>query len=169
MTKWVEQQICIKFFIKLECSSVETIWMIQKSAAMGNLWLAASSSQCAAHASSLIHSFLAKHQITQVTQHCPLQPRFGALRFLAFPKTEITFEREEITDHWWDSGKYDGTAGGDWENCVRSQSAYVEGDWGIIVLRTIFPVSCIFFNKCLYFSYYTAAYLLDRPYIIELW
>ena len=36
MTEHVEQQICIKFFIKLEHSSVETIWMIQKVAAMGN-------------------------------------------------------------------------------------------------------------------------------------
>ena len=37
----------------------------------------------------------------------PLQPRFGALKLLAFPKTKITFEREEISDCWWDSGKYD--------------------------------------------------------------
>ena len=42
---WVEQQICIKFWIKLEHSSTETIWMIQKAAAMGNWWLAASSRQ----------------------------------------------------------------------------------------------------------------------------
>ena len=36
MTERVEQQICIKFCIKLEHSSVETIQMIQKAAAMGN-------------------------------------------------------------------------------------------------------------------------------------
>ena len=30
MTESVEQQICIKFCIKLEHSSTETIWMIQK-------------------------------------------------------------------------------------------------------------------------------------------
>ena len=40
----------------------------------------------------------------------PLQPRFGALWLLAFPKTKITFEREEISDHWWDSGKYNRAA-----------------------------------------------------------
>ena len=39
----------------------------------------------------------------------PLQPTFGALWLLAFPKTKIIFEREETTDWWWDSGKY-----GDW-------------------------------------------------------
>ena len=35
-TEQVEQRICIKFCIKLEHSSVETIQMIQKSAAMGD-------------------------------------------------------------------------------------------------------------------------------------
>ena len=46
MTEQREQWICIKFCLKLEYSSVETIWMIQKAAAMGNWWLAASSWQC---------------------------------------------------------------------------------------------------------------------------
>ena len=36
MTERVEQQICIKFYVKLEQSSAETIQMIQKAAAMGN-------------------------------------------------------------------------------------------------------------------------------------
>ena len=31
MTEWAEQWICIKFCAKLEHSSVETIWMIQKA------------------------------------------------------------------------------------------------------------------------------------------
>ena len=34
MTKQVEQQLCITFFVKLEHSSVETIQMIQKAVAM---------------------------------------------------------------------------------------------------------------------------------------
>ena len=45
MTEQVEQQICIKFCIKLEYFSMETIWMIQKpfgddavSAAQINVW-----------------------------------------------------------------------------------------------------------------------------------
>ena len=36
MAAQVEQQICIKFCVKLEHSSVETIQMIQKAAAMGS-------------------------------------------------------------------------------------------------------------------------------------
>ena len=123
MTEWVEQWICIKFCIKLEHSSAETIHMIQEAVAMGNWWLVASSGQLARSCITSHVVFLVKHQITQVTQ--PLQqPRFGALQLLAFPKTKIAFEREEISDCWWDSGKYDGAADGNWENCVRFQGAY---------------------------------------------
>ena len=45
MTEQVEQWICIKFCVKLEHSSVESIWMVQKAIAMSNWWLAASSWQ----------------------------------------------------------------------------------------------------------------------------
>ena len=51
-------------------SSMETIWMIQKATATGNWWLAASSDNVPAYASCLMQKFLAKHQITQVTQLC---------------------------------------------------------------------------------------------------
>ena len=55
----------------------------------------------------ILCSFLEKHQITQVTQH-PLQPRFGTLWLVIFPKTKITYEREEISDHQRASGKHKG-------------------------------------------------------------
>ena len=42
MTEQIEQWICIRFCIKLEHSSMETIQMIQKAEAVGNWWLAAS-------------------------------------------------------------------------------------------------------------------------------
>ena len=162
MTERAEQWICIKFCIKLEYSSTETIQMIQKATAMGNWWLAASSWQCTCSCITSRADFFCE------TSHhpgdsAPLQPRFGALWLLAFSKTKISCEREEISEHWWQSGKYDGASDGDWENCVRSQVAYFEGDWGIIVLCTVFLVFCIFFNKCLNFSYYMAGYSLERP------
>ena len=118
---------------------------------MGNWWLAASSSQ---HNCSYITSFaecLEKHQITQVTQPHYSPDLVPCDWLLAFPKTQTTFEREEILDHWWDSGKYDRAGDSNWENCVRSQGAYFEGDGGIIVLCTMFLESCIF-SINVYFS-----------------
>ena len=150
--EWVQQWICIKFCIKLEHSSTEIIWMIQKATAMGNCWLAASSwlPTCSRIMCHVVFCKASNHPGDSAL----LQPRFGTLQCLAFPKNKITFEREEISDHQWDLGEYYGAADGNWENCVRSQGAYFEGDWGIIALCTMFLVSCIFFNKCLYFSYY---------------
>ena len=86
-------------------------------------------------------SFFAKQQITQGTQPHPLKSRFGAPWLLAFPKIKITFEREEISDHQWDSRKYDGAVDSNWENCVRYQGAYFERDRGITVLGTMYLVS----------------------------
>ena len=74
----------------------------------------------------------------------PLQPRFGALWLLAFPKTEITFEREKTSDLRWDSGKHDGAPDSDWQNCVRLQGAYYEGGWGFIALCT-YNISCVLY------------------------
>ena len=125
--------------------------MIQKAAAMGNWWLAASSQ----HVHSCIMSpaeFFGKTS-NHPGDSATLQPRVGTLRLRAFPKTKITFEREEISDHQWDSGKCNGAADGNWENWVRSQGAYFEGDWGVIVLCTMFLVSCIC-NKYLFFILY---------------
>ena len=100
-----------------------------------------------------MQSFLVKHQITQVTQ-----PRFGTLRLLAFPKIKITFERAEFQtigeirtigkirwDSWWQLG----------ELCEVPRCLL----WRQRHHCPVFPVSCIFFNKWLYFSYYMARYL----------
>ena len=89
MTEHVEQQNCIKFCVKLEHSSVETIWMIQKAA--GEL------PQCTLSCSTSCAGFF-----DETSNHpgdsAPLQPKFGTLRLLALPKTKITFEREEISE-----------------------------------------------------------------------
>ena len=92
----------------------------------------------------------------------PLQPRFGTLQLLAFPKTKITFERDRISDHRRDSGKYDREDDDDWENFERSQGSSLEGDWGVIVLCTVLLVSSSI-NLSFLFLYYMAGYLLDKP------
>ena len=130
---------------------METIWMIQKATAMSNWWLAASSQQHTCSSTTSWAEFFGERS-NHPGDSGPLQPRFGASWLLAFPRTKNIFEREDSSDHWWHSGKYNGTADGNWESCVRSQGAkYFEGDWGVIVLWTVFLVSCTFFNKCLFF------------------
>ena len=86
MTEQVEQWICIKFCIKLEHSSMETIQMTQKAATVGNWWLAASPWNVPVQGAwHLMQRFLAKHQITQVTQ-LPYSPDLAPCDFWLFPK-----------------------------------------------------------------------------------
>ncbi len=83
-----------------------------------------------------------------------LQPRFRALQLIAFPKTKITFQEEDISDRRWGSGEYDELMAiqrkdfeqwkRHWENCVRYQGAYFEEDWGVIFLHTMFLSFCTF-------------------------
>ena len=73
---------------------------------MGNWWLTALSWQgaCSCIGSHTVFGETSNHP----GDSAPLQPRFGALWLLAFPKTKIIFEREDISDCLWDSGKYEG-------------------------------------------------------------
>ena len=163
MTERVEQWICIKFCIKLEHSSTKTVRMIQKASAIGNWWWAASSDNVSTHASYLMQSFLAKHQITQVTQP-PYSPDLVPCDFWLVPKPKSLLKgkrfqtineiRENIAGQLMVMG----------ELCEVPRYL-LWGDWGIIVLCTMLLVSCIFFNNCPYFLYYMARYLLDNRYI----
>ena len=74
MTEEVEQQIYIKFCIKLEQSSMETIRMIQKATAMGNWWLAASSRQ---------------HVCSCITSHAVFWCNIKSPRWLSLTTTQI--------------------------------------------------------------------------------
>ena len=136
MTEQIEQWICIKFCIELECPSTEIIWVIQKATAMGNWWLAASSQQHTHYASRLVQFF------GETSNHphdsAPYSPDLVPWDFGLFPnlKSPLKGNRSSMrfTKIWQ-------AADGDWENCVKSQGAYFEGDWGIIVLCTMFLVS----------------------------
>ena len=164
-SKWLEQQICIKFCIKFEPSSKETGWLRRLQLRATATWQL-HHDNAPAHASRLMQSVLVKHQITQVTQ-LPYSPDWVPWDFWLFPKLKSPL-KGKIPGHQWDSGKCDGAADRDWENCVRSRGAYFEGDWDVIALCTMFLVSCIFLTKCLYFSYYMPGYLLDRPHVMTL-
>ena len=95
MTEQVEQQICIKFCIKLEHSSMETIWKIQKAAAMGNWKLAASSQQGTCSCIMSHVEFLVKHQITQVTQPADSTDLMPC-DFWLFPKLKSPLIRKQF-------------------------------------------------------------------------
>ena len=86
ITEQVEQQICIQFYVKLEHSSMETSQIIQKAAAMGNWWLAASSWQCVCSCIMSRAEFFGKTS-NHSGDSASLQPRFDVLQLLAFPKT----------------------------------------------------------------------------------
>ena len=110
---------------------------------MGNWWWAASSWW---HTRSRITSsaeFFGQN-IKSLRWLSPTTAQIWHPGLLTFPKTKITFRREEISHHQWDSGKYDRKklTIGKWENCGRSQGTYFEEDWGIIVLCTILLVFC---------------------------
>ena len=150
MTEQVEQWICIRFCVKLEHPPWKLFGWLRRP----HLWATGDwqlhHDNVPTHASHLMQSSRVRYS-NHPGDSASLHPRFGALWLLAFPKTKITFEREEIQDHQWVSGIYEEAAGGNWENCVRSQGTYFEGGWGVI----------IFFSKCLYFSHYMTGYLLD--------
>ena len=111
-------------------------------------------------ASRLVQSFLAKHQITQVIQP-PYKTDLALCNFWLFPKLKSPLKgnRFQTFDEIQKNRAGQLMATG---KTVEVQGAYFEGNWGIIALCTMFLVSCTFFKKCLYFSYYMAGYLLDR-------
>ena len=112
-----------------------------------------------AHASLLVQSFLAKHQIIQVTQ--PLySPDLLPFDFWLFPKLKSPLKgnrfqtvseiQENITGQLMVLGELHEVP-----RCLLWRG-----------LRCQCFLSCIFFNKCLYFSYYMAWYFLDTPRIV---
>ena len=158
-SEWVEQQIYTKFCVKLEHYSAEAIWMIQEAIVTGNWWLAASSQ----HACSCIMScaeFLAKYQITQVTQ--PLYSPDLVLRdFWLFLKLKSPLKGkrfhtiDEIQEIWWGSWWRLGKL------CEVPRCLLWRG-LRCIVLCTMFLVSS---SINVYCSYYMAGYLLDRSHM----
>ena len=71
------------------------IWMIQKATAVGNWWLAASSQQCA-HSCFMSHVEFFCKTSNHPGDLAPLQPRFGALWLLAFPKVKSPLKEKKF-------------------------------------------------------------------------
>ena len=98
--------------------------------------------------------FFVKYQIIQVTQPS-YSPDLVPCDFWLFPKLKSPLKAKRFqTIHgiwkiWWASWwRFQPrilqsvlNSGRDTENCVTSQGAYFEGDWGIIVSHAVFLVS----------------------------
>ena len=107
----------------LEHFSAETIRMVQKDDSDWQFH-----HNTSARASRLVQRFLVKGQVTQVTQ-LPYSPEMACCDFWLFPKLKSPLKGKRVqTTNERDSGKYNRAADGSWENCVRSQGAYFEGD-----------------------------------------
>ena len=111
----------------------------------------------------LKQSFLVKHQITQVTQPC-YSPDLVPWKLWIFPKLKLSLKgkRFQTIDEIRENimGQLMVTGRSVWSSTMPGTG--MSGWRAIIVLCTMFLISCIFFNKCLYFSHYMAGYLLDR-------
>ena len=140
MTEQAEQRICIKFCVKLGHSSTETIWVIQKAAAMGNGDWQLHHDNVPAHTSCLMQRFLVKYQITQVTQ-LPYSPDLASCDFWLFPKLKLPLK-----------GKGFQTIVNEiQENTIRQLMA-IGRTMCLLWLRChclTFNDSCIYFSKCL--------------------
>ena len=123
---------------------------------------------CPLHASCLMQSFLVKHQITQVTD--PLcSPDLMPCDFWLFPKLKSSLKGRRFQTDNEIQGNMTGqlmvTGSTVWGPKVPTLRG-TEVSLFYVHICTVFLLSCVFFNKCLCFSYYMAGYLLDSPHII---
>ena len=114
--------------------------MIQKTAAMGNWRLAAPSQQCTCSCITSRAEYFGE-TANHPGDSAPYSPDVVPCEFWLFPKLKSPLKGKKISDYWRYSGKYSRAADGDWENCVRSQGAYFEEEWGVTILCTVFLVS----------------------------
>ena len=160
---------------------METIWILQKATAMGNWWLAASlwQSTCSCITScaevfwqnvkSLRWLSLSIAQIwcPAISSFTKLKSPLKGKRFQTVNEIQESMTGQLMVIPTKDFAESFEQWKRCWENCVRFQGAYFEGDWGVIILCTMFIVSWNFFNKCLYFSLYMARYFLDKSHIFS--
>ena len=160
ITEQGEQWICIKFSLSLNIP----LWKVVRWFRRLQLWATRDwqlhHDNTPIHASRLMQSFLVKRQITQVTQ--PLySPDLAPCDFWLLPKLKSPLKGKRLQTIDVIQENKTGQLIAIRELCEVPRCLL----WR--ALRHHCPmyivVSCIFFNKCLYFSYYLGGYLLDRP------
>ena len=95
-SKWLSRaKIYIKFSVKPEHSSMETIQMIQEAATMDNWWLAASSRQCAHSCITARADFLGETS-NHPGHSAPYSPDLVPCNFWLFPKLKSPLKRKRF-------------------------------------------------------------------------
>ena len=150
MTEQVEQRVCIKFCVKLEHSSTETIH--SGGCSHGQLIIVSFiTTMCLLMHHVSCRAFLCN--IKSWGDSAPLQPRFGALWLLAFViiKSPLKWKRFQTIDEIQENMT------GSWcwlgELCEIPRCLLWSG-LRCHVPCTMFVVSCIFFNKPVFFIEY---------------
>ena len=150
ITEQGEQWICIKFSLSLNIPLQNLLGWFRSL----QLWATGDwqlyHNKAPSHASRLMQSFLVKHPITQVTQP-HYSPDLAPCDFWLSPKVKLPSK-----------GKRFQTIDEIQENMMGQLMATERAVWGskcllwrglrCLFLCTMFLVSCILFNRCLYFS-----------------
>ena len=130
---------------------------------MGNWWLEASSQQCSTHASHLVQSFCGKTS-NHPGDSAPYRPDLAPCDFWLFPKLKSPLKGKRFQT----ISEIQQNTMGNWRWLGELYEVPRCLLWrGLRCHCPVYNVSCIFFNKCLYFSYYMAKYLLHRPHIFR--
>ena len=156
ITEWVEQWICIKFYISLNIPLQKLLRWFRRPQlwSPGNWHLHPNNTP--AYAPILFRVFWWNIKSLRWLRP-PYSPDLVPCNFWLFPKLKspLKGKRFQIINEIQEKTK---------EHLMETGStAYFERDWGIIVVYTMFLVSLIFFNKRPYFSCCVAGYFLDRP------
>ena len=136
-----------EYYLNIPCRLRNAIG--QKRPQLWATWLAASSQQCAPSCIKSHPEFFgetSKHQ----GDSAPYSPDLVPCDLWLFPKLKwpLKGKRFQTIDEIQENTMGQLMVIG---RTVRSQCSYFEGDWGVIILCTMFLVSCMFFTKCLYF------------------
>ena len=91
----LEQQICIRFCVKLEHFFTETTQMIQKAADMGDWWLAASLLQCSC-SHNMSYTAVFGETSNRPVDLVPYSPDLAPGNFWLFPKLKSPLKEKRV-------------------------------------------------------------------------
>ena len=114
-SKWLSKEskkYAWNFALSLNVPAWKLFGWFRRLSGMMQWVISSTSLQRAAYASRLIQSTFGETS-NHPGDSIPLSPDLAHYDFWLFPKLESPFEREKISDHWWDLGKYDSAVEGD--------------------------------------------------------